>query len=305
MFLSLFQLCFLAATFPFSLSLDILLPDGTPIVYQSTQISLHLVSGDPPNFTLGGYWTNGGSSVLPENPSDVSADNRLEVTNFTQDRNVSMTFSHTVSPTVDDHIVMAWVAGSSNFLAHSPWFAVNVSNTTGTETGGWITPSPTGSSASAAQSPASTATSNNPTATAPPTKSASRVGAIVGGVLGSLAFLSISGLVFFMLRRRQTSRNSSLSRVFGKDPDENTCPITPFPLESNRTSFNQGRETKAREPVLEVSTGRDDVQAEMSRIREEILALQQENRTRHVEDGYETLPPPSYTSSPSEYSSHV
>ncbi|KAK0227904.1 hypothetical protein IW262DRAFT_1455089 [Armillaria fumosa] len=263
------------------------------------------MSGDPPNFTLGGYWTDGGSSVLPDNPSDVSADNRREVMSFTQDQNVSMTFSHTVSPSVEDHIVMAWVAGSNNFLAHSPWFAVNVSNTTGTETGGGITPSSTGSSASVAQSPASTATSKHPTATVAPTKTAPNVGAIVGGVFGSLAFLIISGLVFFMLRRRRSSRSSSLFRVFWKGPNENRRPITPFPLEPNRSSFHQERETKAQEPVREVSIGRDDVQAEMSRIREEILALRQENQTRRMEDGYETLPPPSYTSSPSEPSSSI
>ncbi|KAK0474830.1 hypothetical protein IW261DRAFT_1568324 [Armillaria novae-zelandiae] len=263
------------------------------------------MSGDPPEFILGGYWTNGGSSILPGDPSDVSAGNRLEVTNFTQDQNVSMTFSHTVSTSVEDHIVMAWVAGSNKFLAHSRWFAVNVSSTTNTETGGGITPSPTGSSVSVSQSSASTAISKYATATVAPTKSAPRVGAIVGGVLGSLAFLSVSGLILFMPCRRQTSRSSLLFRVFWKGLNENRRPITPFPLEPNRTNFHQERETETQVPVPEVSIGRDNLQAEMSRIREEILTLRLENQTRREEDRYGTLPPPSYTSSPSEPSSNI
>ncbi|KAK0474816.1 hypothetical protein IW261DRAFT_527175 [Armillaria novae-zelandiae] len=198
-----------------------------------------------------------------------------------------MTFSHTVSTSVEDHIVMARVTGSNNFRAHSRWFAVNVSSTTNTETGGGIIPSPTGSSVSVSQSSASTATSKYVTATVVPTKSAPRVGAIVGGVLGSLAFLSVSGLILSMLCRRQTSRSPFLFRVFWKGLHENRHPITPFPLEPN------------------LSAGGDNLRADMSRIREEILTLQLENQTRRVEDRYRTLPPPSYTSSPSEPSSNI
>ncbi|PBK64422.1 hypothetical protein ARMSODRAFT_461457 [Armillaria solidipes] len=148
--------------------------------------------------------------------------------------------------------------------------------------------------------------SEDPTAIVAATKIASRAGAIVGGVLGSLAFLSISGLVLFMLRRRRRSRNSAPFRAFWKYlPNENRGPLTPFPLESSRMSFHQKRETEAQEPVSEVSTGRDYLQADIARMREEILALRLENQTRRTEAGYGSLPPPSYRSTPSCPSSDV
>ncbi|KAK0434958.1 hypothetical protein EV421DRAFT_1909052 [Armillaria borealis] len=301
MFLSLFQFCIFANTLPLALSLEIILPNGTPTVLQNTQISLRWMSGDPQEFNLGVYWAKGEMpDVLPDY-SDAPV-NQV-VTNFTRDQNVTMTFNHTVYTDVEDHIVMAWGVGPYNSLAYSHWFAVDGSNTTDTGIGGGIIPSSTGSSAPVSQSPASTATNEDPTATVAATKIASRAGAIVGGVLGSLAFLSISGLVLFMLRRR---RSSAPFRAFWKYlPNENRGPLTPFPLESSRMSIHQKRETEAQEPVSEVSTGRDYLQADIARMREEILVLRLENQTRRMEAGSGSLPPPSYRSTPSYPSSDV
>ncbi|KAK0225248.1 hypothetical protein EDD85DRAFT_226124 [Armillaria nabsnona] len=139
-------------------------------------------------------------------------------------------------------------------------------------------------------------------------KSASRTGAIVGSVLGSLALLSIiSGLVLFMLRRRRRFKSSTTSRAFLKYlPNENRGPLTPFPLGSSHTSLHQERETDApkQEPVSEVS--RDYLETENARMREEIMALRLENdQTRWMEAGYGSLPPPSYRSTPSYPSSDV
>ncbi len=143
-----------------------------------------------------------------------------------------------------------------------------------------------------------------PTATLAATKTVSRTGAILGGVLGSLVFLSISGLVLFMLRRRRRSKFSVPSRAFWKYlPNENGGPLTPFPLGSSHMSFHQERETDAQEPVSEVS--RDYLEAENARMREEIMALRLENQTRRMEAGYGSLPPPSYRSTPSYTSSDV
>ncbi len=143
-----------------------------------------------------------------------------------------------------------------------------------------------------------------PTATLAATKTTSHTGAIVGGVLGSLALLSIiSGLVLFMLRKRRRSRNSAPSRAFWKYLNENRVILTPFPLKSSNTSFHQERDTEAQEPVSEVS--RDHLVAENTRMREEIMALRLENQTRHMEAGYGSLPPPSYRSTPSYPSSDV
>ncbi len=143
-----------------------------------------------------------------------------------------------------------------------------------------------------------------PTATLAATKSASRTGAILGGVLGSLVFLSISGLVLFMLRRRRRFKISAPSRAFWKYlPNENGGPLTSFPLGSSRMSFHQERETDAQEPVSEVS--RDYLEAENARMREKIMALRLENQTKRMEAGYGSLPPPSYRSTPSYTSSDV
>ncbi|PBK80415.1 hypothetical protein ARMGADRAFT_1092209 [Armillaria gallica] len=297
MFLSLFQLGLFAVTFPLALSLEIILPDSTPIVSQSTQISLRWTSGDPKHFNLGAHWANGEMTrVLPDDPSDVER-NRV-VTNFTHDQNVTMSFNHTAYTDVEDHIVMAWVTQPLfKALAYSHWFAVDGSNTTDTTFGGGIIPSSTGSSAPVAQGPTSTAAPEEP-------KTASRTGAILGGVLGSLVFLSISGLVLFMLRRRRRFKISAPSRAFWKYlPNENGGPLTPFSLGSSRMSFHQERETDAQEPVSEVS--RDYLEAENARMREEIMALRLENQTKRMEARYGSLPPPSYRSTPSYCSSDV
>ncbi|KAK0225247.1 hypothetical protein EDD85DRAFT_226070 [Armillaria nabsnona] len=240
MFLSLFQLGLFAITFPLALSLEITLPDSTPIAFQSTQISLHRTSGDPKHFNLGAYWTKGKmTGVLPDDPSDVEV-NQV-VTSFTHDQNVTMTFNHTVYADVEDHIVMAWVVGSYKSLAHSGWFAVDGSNATDTGFGGGTIPSSTGSSAPVTQSPASTATTEEPTATLAATKTASHTGAIVGGVLGSLALLSIiSGLVLFMLHRRRRSRNSAPSRAFWKYLDEKKGPPRSEPLQYPPPTYSPG-----------------------------------------------------------------
>ncbi|PBK80417.1 hypothetical protein ARMGADRAFT_77669 [Armillaria gallica] len=247
MFLSLFQLGFLAATFPFSLSLDIFLLNGTPTVYQSTQISLRWMLGDPPKFNLSVYRAKGGiPNVLPDYSSNVPVN--LAVTNFTQDQNVTMTFNHTGNPDVKDHIVMAWGVGSPRpyeVLAYSHWFAVDGSNTTDTGIGGEIIPPSTGSSAPVDQSPASTATEEATPMSATQTKTASHTGAIVGGVLGSLALLSIlSGLVLFMLRRRRRSRNSAPSRAFWKYLDEKKVPQSAEPLQYPSPTYSPGMQAR-------------------------------------------------------------
>ncbi|SJL04589.1 uncharacterized protein ARMOST_07957 [Armillaria ostoyae] len=253
-------------------------------------------------FNLGAYWAEGGITNLPDNPSNVLV-NQV-VTNFTRDQTVTMTFNDTVYTDVKDHILKAWVVGPYNVLAYSDWFAVDGSNTTATGFGGGAIPSSTGFSAPVAQSPTSTATKEEPTATLAATRIASHTGAIVGGVLGSLAFLSISGLVLFMLRRRRRSRSSASFRAFWKYLNENKGPLlTPFTLKSSRMSFHQKREIEAQEPVSEVS--RDCLEVENARMREEIVALRLENQTRRTEAGYGSLPPPSYRSTPSYPSSDV
>ncbi|KAK0228070.1 hypothetical protein IW262DRAFT_576200 [Armillaria fumosa] len=243
MFLPLFQLCFLAATFPFSLSLDILLPNGTPIVKQRTQIFLRWTSGDHLNFNLGVYLVQGGmNNILPSHPSHSVPVNQV-VTDFTQNQTVTMTFNCTAYTDVEDHIVMAWVTGSNKFLAHSYWFAVDGSNATDTGSGDGIISSVASSSAWVFQSTASVTTEEaTPSTTLAQTKTASeRTGAIVGSVLGSLALLSIiSGLVLFMLRRRRRARNSAPSRVFWKHLDEKKGLPRSSPLQYPSPTYSPG-----------------------------------------------------------------
>ncbi|KAK0183925.1 hypothetical protein F5146DRAFT_1146190 [Armillaria mellea] len=251
------------------------------------------MSGDPQEFNLDVYWAKGETpSVLPDY-SDAPV--YQVVANFMQDQNVAMTFNHMVYTDVEDHIVMAWGVGPYNSLAYSHWFAVHGSNTTDTEIGRGSIPSSTSSSPLVVQSPTSTATNEDPTATVAAPKITSCMGAIVGSVLRSLVFLSISGLILFMLHRRRRSRSTASLRASWKD----LGPLTPFPLESSCMSFPQEREVEAQEPVSEVSTDRDYLQAEIVRIQEEILVLWLENQTRHMEAGYGSLPPPSYRSIPS------
>ncbi|KAK0434956.1 hypothetical protein EV421DRAFT_1272220 [Armillaria borealis] len=240
MLLSLFQLSLFAVTFPLALSLEIILPDSTPIAPQSTQISLLWMSRDPQEFNLGVYWAKwGATTVLPDHSSGVGV-NQV-VTNFTQDQNVTMTFNHMSYADVKDHIVMAWVTRPYDVLVYSHWFTVDGSNTTDTGFGGGTIPSSTGSSAPVAQSPASTATTEEPTATLAAIKTTSHTGAIVGGVLGSLALLSIiSGLVLFMLRRRRRSRNSAPSRAFWKYLDEKKGPPSSEPLRYPSPTYSPG-----------------------------------------------------------------
>ncbi|KAK0502770.1 hypothetical protein EDD18DRAFT_605932 [Armillaria luteobubalina] len=246
MFLSLCQLCFLVASFPFSLSLNIFLPNDTPIVNQSTQISLRWTSGDPQEFNLGVYFANGKmANILPAHNSNVPVNH--VVTNFTQNQNVTMTFNRTAYTDVEDHIVMAWSVGPYHSLAYSHWFAVDGPNTTGiVGVGGGIIPSPTGSSVPVAQNPASAPTGEvTSSATLAQTKTASRTGAIVGGVLGSLALLSIvSGLVLFMLRRRRRARNSAPSRAFWKYLDEKKGPPRSEPLQYPSPTYSPGVQTR-------------------------------------------------------------
>lgn len=237
MFLSLSQLGLFAVTFPLVLSLDIILPDDTPIVAQSTQIYLYHSSGDPQEFKLGVYRATGGMiNVLPDHSLDVPM-NQV-VTNFTQDQNVTMIFNHTVGAGVRDHIMKAWVVGPYRSLAYSHWFAVDGSNTTDTGSGDGIIPTSAGSDA---QSPASAATEEaTPAGTPAQTKTTSRTGAIVGGVLGSLAFLSIiSGLVLLAQRRRRRARNSAPSRAFWKYLDEKR-PSRSEPLRYPSPTYSPG-----------------------------------------------------------------
>ncbi|KAK0183924.1 hypothetical protein F5146DRAFT_346614 [Armillaria mellea] len=237
MFLSHSQLCFLAASLPFSLSLDILLPDSTPIVLQSTQITLHWIPGDPKFFNLGAHWAQGEmTKLLPDGHSDVPI--CQAVTNFTQDQNVTVTFNHTVDTDVEDHIMKAWVVGPYHSLAYSHWFAVDGSNTTDTGSGDGIALTPAGSDG---QSPTSAATEKaTPAGTPAQTKTTSRTGAIVGGVLGSLAFLSIiSGLVLLAQRRRRRARNSAPSRAFWKYLDEKR-PLRSEPLRCPSPTYSPG-----------------------------------------------------------------
>ncbi|KAK0483143.1 hypothetical protein IW261DRAFT_1461672 [Armillaria novae-zelandiae] len=235
MFLSLFQLCFLAATFSFSLSLDIFLPNSTPIVNQSTQIFLSWMSGDPQKFNIGVYLASGGTTnVLPDH-SHIPV--HQVVTNFTQNQNVTITFNATGHANVKNHILMAWSGGSS--LAYSHWFAVDGPSTPDMGIGGGTIPSPIGSSAPVAQTPAPAGTEE--ATSSAQTKTTSRTGAIVGGVLGSFAFLSIiSGLVLFMLRRRRRARNSAPSRVFWKYLDEKKGPPRSSPPQYPSPTYSPG-----------------------------------------------------------------
>ncbi|KAK0197595.1 hypothetical protein F5146DRAFT_53139 [Armillaria mellea] len=240
MFLSLSQLCFLAASLPLSLSLDITLPDSTPIVFQSTQITLRRMPGDPKHFNLGAYWTKGEITTdLPDGPSEVPI--YQVVTNFTQDQNVTITFNYTVNTDVEDHIMKAWVDGLHHPPTYSPWFAVVGSSTTDIGSGVGIASSLASPSAWISQSTASVATEEaTPAGTLAQTKTASRTGAIVGGVLGSLAFLSIiSGLVLLVQRRRQRARNSAPSRAFWKYLDEKR-PSRSEPLQYPSPTYSPG-----------------------------------------------------------------
>ncbi|KAK0483144.1 hypothetical protein IW261DRAFT_1672803 [Armillaria novae-zelandiae] len=259
------------------------------------------MSGDPQEFTIGVYLASGGTTnVLPDHSSHIPVNQG--VTNFTQNQNVTITFNVTGHANVKNHILMAWSVGNS--FAYSHWFAVDGPSTPDMGIGGGTIPSPIGSSAPVAQTPAPAGTAE--ATSSAQTKTASRTGAIVGGVIGSLAFLTIiSGLVLFMLRRRRRARSSPSFRVFWKSlPNEDARPSAPLPLESSHTSFHQERETNAQ-VVSEVPADRNHLQDEIVKLREEILVLRLENQTRGVEARYGSLPPPSYRSTPSYRSSNV
>ncbi|KAK0210324.1 hypothetical protein DFS33DRAFT_1292348 [Desarmillaria ectypa] len=237
MSLSHFRLCIFAIILPLALSLEITL-NSTPIVLQSTAISLRWTLGDPETFNLGVYRARREMTrVLPDHSSDVLV--KQVVTNFTQDQNVNMTFNHTVVD-VKDHRLVAWVDGPYKRLARSDWFAVDVPSTAVTESGEGTISSSTDSSAVTSTPPAATE-EETPTAILAQTKTASHAGAIVGGVLGSLALLSIiSALILFMLRRRRRSRNSAPSRAFWKYLDEKKGPASSESLQYPSPTYSPG-----------------------------------------------------------------
>ncbi|KAK0458403.1 uncharacterized protein EV420DRAFT_1542073 [Desarmillaria tabescens] len=257
MSLSLFRMCILAIILPLALSLNISL-DGPAVLFQRTPINLHWTSGDPDKFNLGVYQGKLTEDVPNHHLLHVPV-NQV-VTHFTQYKVVYMTFNiSSPSPVVKDYILLAWINGYAsgamhlgfsfekmilrhhNNYANSSWFTVELNTTptlisTSTILGTTVTAST--SLATTELDPQAGQTTTASTSSAQ-TKPSSHTGAIVGGVLGSLALLCIiSGLALFMLRRRRRSRNSAPSRAFWKYLDEKKGPQSPEPLQHPSPAYS-------------------------------------------------------------------
>ncbi|KAK0435440.1 uncharacterized protein EV420DRAFT_1754057 [Desarmillaria tabescens] len=232
MSLSLFRMCIFAIILPLALSLNISL-DGPAVLFQRTPINLHWTSGDPDKFNLGVYQGKLTEDVPNHHLLHVPV-NQV-VTHFTQYKVVYMTFNiSSPSPVVKDYILLAWINGHHNNYANSSWFTVELNTTptlisTSTILGTTVTASTSLATTELDPQAGQTTTAS---ASSAQTKPSSHTGAIVGGVLGSLALLSIiSGLALFMLRKRRRSRNSAPSRVFWKYLDEKKGPPSSEPLQ--------------------------------------------------------------------------
>ncbi len=110
---------------------------------------------------------------------------------------------------------------------------------------------------------------------------------IVFGVLALGCVVSTSIYVLILRRRLKAAAPLLL-------PQDSPAPSlsTPFSLNPSSMRVHQERETEAQEPMSEVPRGR--LEAEIARLREEIMALRLENQIRHMEAGYSSLSPPSY-----------
>ncbi|KAK0197600.1 hypothetical protein F5146DRAFT_53328 [Armillaria mellea] len=118
---------------------------------------------------------------------------------------------------------------------------------------------------------------------------ASQTNIIVGIVLGVLALgCAVSTSIFVLFRQRRSKAATPLPL-----PQNSPAPsfLTPYP---SSMSVRQERETETQEPTSEVP--RDQLEAEMARMREEIMTLRLGNQIRRTEAGYSSLPPPSYWS---------
>ncbi|KAK0225235.1 hypothetical protein EDD85DRAFT_225762 [Armillaria nabsnona] len=302
-----FQRCAFIALIPLVSSLNIKL-DSTPMGFHNTTISLRWAQTDPSDFVLGAFLIHTKESVMV-------AKKKQHVANFAANRTAYMTFNYTSLPENRDCILLAWLpdADPGHHFAQSQVFSVtdpetttsrlissgisstlSVSRTTHQTLGATPTSpivmdpeSPTSKSTflDIPSSPTSSVSGTAPNASPNP---ASHTGIIVGVVLGMLALGCVVSTSIYVLFRQRRSKAAAPLLL----PQASPVPslLTPYP--SARVS--QEPEPEAQEPMSEVP--RDQLEAEMARMREEIMTLRLENQIRRTEAGYGSLRPPSYRS---------
>ncbi|PBK80448.1 hypothetical protein ARMGADRAFT_1040075 [Armillaria gallica] len=286
--------------------------DNTPIGFHNTSVSLRWAQSDPSDFVLGAFLIHTKEAVMV-------AKTMKPVENFTENRTTHMTFNYTSLPGNRDCILLAWLPDSNagQHFAQSQVFSVTDPEATTSSTlissgisttssvSGTVPPglgtTPT-SPIVVNSTPSPKLTTPKSTIPSSPTSSvsemafsaslnhASHTGIIVGIVFGVLALgCVVSTSIYVLILRRRSKAAAPLLL-----PQDSPVPSlsTPFPLNPSGMRVHQERETEAQESMSEVPRGR--LEAEIARLREEIMALRLENQIRHMEAGYSSLSPPSY-----------
>ncbi|SJL04608.1 uncharacterized protein ARMOST_07976 [Armillaria ostoyae] len=303
-----FQQCAFIALIPLVSSLNIKLV-STPIGFHNTSVSLRWAQNDPSDFVLGAFLIHTKESVMV-------AKTMQSVANFAANRTAHMTFNYTSLPGNRDCILLAWLPDSNpgHHFAQSQVFSVtdpeattskpissrisstlSVSRSTyhavaATPTSPIVVYRPnsesTASESTLSDIPSSPTSSVSGTAPNASPNPASHTGIIVGVVLGVLALgCVVSTSIYVLFRQRRSKAVAPLLL-----PQHSPAPslLTPYP------SSMREREAEAQGPMSEVP--RDQLEAEIARMREEIMTLRLENQIRRMEAGYGSLPPPSYRS---------
>ncbi|KAK0225234.1 hypothetical protein EDD85DRAFT_980796 [Armillaria nabsnona] len=310
MFFLFFQLCaFIAIPLVFSLNIRL---DNSPIGFHNTSVSLLWAQSDPSDFVLGAFLIHTKESVMV-------AKTMQPVEKFAENRTTYMTFNYTSLPGNRDCILVAWLPDSNagQHFAQSRVFSVTdpeattsstlisfgistTSSISGTAPPGLgatptppivvnSTPSPN-LTTSKSTIPSSPTSSVSGMASSASLNHASHTGIIVGIVFGVLALGCVVSTSIYVLILRRRLKAAALLLL----PQDSPAPSlsTQFSLNPSSMRVNRERETEAQEPMNEVPRG--CLEAEIARLREEIMALRLENQIGHMEAGYSSLSPPSY-----------
>ncbi|KAK0474974.1 hypothetical protein IW261DRAFT_1498034 [Armillaria novae-zelandiae] len=273
--------------------------------FHNTSVSLRRSQGDPSDFVLGAFLIHTQAAVMV-------AKTMRPVANFAANQTAHLTFNYTSLPGNRDCILLAWLPDSSpgRHFAQSDVFSVAdpeattsghvPSGISSTLSGSRAAPLGLGATRTSAMVntagspestlsglPSSPASSVSGTASSSSPNPTSRTIIIVGVVLGVLALgCVISSFIFLLFRQRRLKAAAPF--LHHRDS------LAPSFLAHSSMTVSQEPEAVTHTPISEVP--RDQLEAEMARMREEIITLRSENRIRRMESGYSSLPPPSYRS---------